>query len=98
MMHSQDQKLLSTKSTSNPTKESALYAQRIVKNIGYSAALKRLRKVVPGIGSGFGAWQGYKEMEIFGQNVVNILENESYVSTNKCQIIEAEEITRSKCT
>jgi hypothetical protein len=101
MMRSQNQKQLSTvSSTSNttPTSESVLFAQKVVKNIAYSSALKRLRKIIPGIGSGFGAWQGYMEMETFGKNLVNILKNESFSHSNPTQVSEAEEISRNKFT
>ena len=44
--------------------EALVAGQKFAKNLAYSSAIKRLRKIIPGIGSGFGAWQGYKEMEI----------------------------------
>ena len=95
MMLAQSQKQIATSSNqANPTQEGMLIIQKFAKNMAYSAALKRLRKVIPGIGSGFGAWQGYKEMEDFATNVVHLLEDEGYTNNNPSSYSEAEEISR----
>ena len=67
--------------------------KNLQKNLAYSSAIKRLRKIIPGIGSGFGAWQGYKEMEVFAKNVVDLLEDDNYAGKYSSRYSEAEEIS-----
>ena len=97
MMLAQSQKQITTSSDqTTPTQEGMLIIQKFAKNMAYSAALKRLRKVIPGIGSGFGAWQGYKEMEDFATNVVHLLEDEGCTNNNPSSYSEAEDETGTR--
>ena len=96
MTLAQSQKQLSSSTTdANPVQDGMYMVQKFAKNLAYSSAIKRLRKVIPGIGSGFGAWQGYKEMEVFANNVVDLLEDDNYAGRYSSIYSEAEEISRS---
>ena len=99
MTLAQSQKQLSNSTTNaNPVQESMYVVQKFAKNLAYSSAIKRLRKIIPGIGSGFGAWQGYKEMEVFAKNVVDLLEDDNYAGKHSSRYSEAEEISRNSFT
>lgn len=99
MTLAQSQKQLSNSTTNaNPVQESMYVVQKFAKNLAYGSAIKRLRKIIPGIGSGFGAWQGYKEMEVFAKNVVDLLEDDNYAGKYSSRYSEAEEISRNSFT
>lgn len=94
IMSQSPKQLTNTTEPSNPTTEGVKAIQKLAKHLAYSAAIKRVRKFIPGIGSGFGAWHGYKEMASYLENLVFNLENIHI--QNHSAYIEAEEISRQK--